>query len=172
MVEDFKTYIETHRDEITALQIFYSQPFRRRELTYKMVKELLERLKTDKPALAPLLIWQAYEKLDQVQESSPLNELTALVALIRRVMGIDSVLTPYDKTVDKNFKDWIFKKHSGAGEKYTEEQMAWLRMMKEHIASSFHLDVKTLTLPPLMVREGGVNCGSCSEIRSKQLLEN
>jgi len=148
LVEDFKTYIETHRDEITALQIFYSQPYRRRELTYKMVKELLERLKTDKPALAPLLIWQAYEKLDQVQESSPLNELTALVALIRRVTGIDSVLTPYDKTVDKNFKEWIFKKHSGAGEKYTEEQMAWLRMMKEHIASSFHLEVEDFDFAP------------------------
>jgi type I restriction enzyme R subunit len=148
LVEDFKTYIETHRDEITALQIFYSQPYRRRELTYRMVKELLERLNTDKPTLAPLLIWQAYEKLDQVQESSPLNELTALVALIRRVMGIDSVLTPYDKTVDKNFKDWVFKKHSGAGEKYTEEQMAWLRMMKEHIASSFHMEAEDLDFAP------------------------
>ena len=36
------------------------------------------------------------------------NELIALVSLIRRVVGIDSTLTSYDKTVDANFKKWIF----------------------------------------------------------------
>ena len=35
LIADFKTWIEQHKNEITALQIFYSQPFRRRELTYK-----------------------------------------------------------------------------------------------------------------------------------------
>jgi len=33
IVADFTTWIEQHKNEITALQIFYSQPFRRRELT-------------------------------------------------------------------------------------------------------------------------------------------
>jgi type I restriction enzyme, R subunit len=32
-----------------ALQIFYNQPFRRRELTYSMIKEVLEKLQNDKP---------------------------------------------------------------------------------------------------------------------------
>jgi type I restriction enzyme R subunit len=142
VVDDFKAFLERHKDEITALRIFYNQPYNRRELTYKMIKEVLEVLKAEKPLLAPARVWQAYEQLEKVNghSQSPKNELTALVALIRRVTGIDEVLTPYDKTVDKNFKNWVFKKQAGAALKFNEEQMEWLRMIKEHIAASIHLD--------------------------------
>ncbi|HOZ80059.1 MAG TPA: hypothetical protein PLY34_18835, partial [Ferruginibacter sp.] len=34
LVKDFADWIIKHKDEITALQIFYAQPYRRRELTY------------------------------------------------------------------------------------------------------------------------------------------
>lgn len=153
LVEKFKEYIEKNKDEITALQIFYSQPYRRKELTYSMVKELLEKLKIEKPTLAPYSIWQAYEQLDNVNYGNPKNELVALVSLMRRVTGIDGALTPYDKTVDKNFQEWVFKKQAGAL-KFTAEQMKWLRMMKEHIAMSFHLDKDDLDYAPFNAKGG------------------
>lgn len=82
LVNDFTAWLQAHRDEITALQIFYNQPYRRRELTFSMIKEVLEKLKADKPALAPLRIWNAYEQIDasalSAQHSSPKNELIAL----------------------------------------------------------------------------------------------
>src|SRR3989337_2659465 len=85
---DFTAWLQAHRDEITALQIFYNQPYRRRELTFSMIRELLEKLKADKPALAPLRVWSAYEQIDasasSARQSSPKNELIALVSLIRR----------------------------------------------------------------------------------------
>ena len=112
-VQDFKAYLEAHKDEITALQIFYNQPHRRKDLTYAMIRELLERLKLDKPTLAPLRIWKAYERLDKVSGGNPVNELVALVSLLRRITGIDATLTPYDKTVDKNFQAWVFQKQAG-----------------------------------------------------------
>ncbi|XQF89916.1 type I restriction-modification enzyme R subunit C-terminal domain-containing protein [Pseudoalteromonas espejiana] len=62
--KDFVEYLEQNKDEITALEIFYDQPHRRREITFDMVKEVLEKLKSDKPKLAPLNIWQAYELLE------------------------------------------------------------------------------------------------------------
>ncbi|MCL4517451.1 MAG: DEAD/DEAH box helicase family protein [Firmicutes bacterium] len=154
IVRDFKEYLETHKDEITALRIFYNQPYNRRGLTFKMIKEVLEKLKADRPNLAPLRVWQAYEQLEKVDGKSPKNELVALVSLIRKVTGIDKVLTAYDKTVDKNFQDWVFKKHSGAGLKFSEEQMEWLRMIKEHIATSFHLDRDDLGLAPFDAKGG------------------
>lgn len=40
-----------------------SQPYRRRELTYSMIKEVLEKLQNEKPALTPIHLWQAYEAL-------------------------------------------------------------------------------------------------------------
>ena len=65
MAQDFQSYLETHRDQIEALAIFYSQPHRRRELTYKMILEVFDRLKSDKPRLAPWRVWHAYTLLDE-----------------------------------------------------------------------------------------------------------
>jgi type I restriction enzyme R subunit len=163
LVADFKAWIENHKDEYVALQIFYSQPYRRRELTYAMIKELLEQLTQDNPTLAPMRVWRAYEQLDssalpQAQGAAPIgspkNELVALVSLIRRAIGIDAVLTPYDKTVDKNFADWVWKKQQGAGPKFNEAQMEWLHMMKDHIAASIHLDVDDLDYTPFDAHGG------------------
>ncbi|MBV6467969.1 MAG: hypothetical protein PGMFKBFP_03342 [Anaerolineales bacterium] len=146
LVRDFKTWIEQHKDEIIALQIFYAQPYRRRELTYAMMKDVLERLKAEKPVLAPMQVWRAYEQLEKTN-GSPRNELIALVSLIRKVSGVDKTLMAYDKTVDKNFQNWVFKKQAGAL-KFTEEQMQWLRMIKDHIATSIHLDADDLDYTP------------------------
>ncbi|MCB9269965.1 MAG: DEAD/DEAH box helicase family protein [Lewinellaceae bacterium] len=154
VVKNFKEYIEANKDEITALGIFYDQPYRRRELTFRMIKEVLDKLKLEKPVLAPQYVWEAYTQLEEVKSNSPKSDLVALVSLIRRVAGIDLELTLYSKTVDKNFQEWIFRRHSGAGEKFTEEQMAWLRMLKEHIATSFHVDVDDLDYTPFDAQGG------------------
>ncbi len=153
LINDFKAYIEEHKDEIVALSWFYAQPYQRKSLTFAMVRALLEKMKADKPALAPLRLWQAYEQIDKVTGKKPINELTALVSLIRRVIGIDEKLTPYSKTVDKRFQDWVFKKQAGPT-KFTEEQMNWLRMMKAHIATSFHLDKDDLDYSPFDSKGG------------------
>lgn len=153
-ITDFKAWIESNKDEITALQIFYAQDYRRREFSYKMIKDLCEKLKTEKPLLAPLSVWRAYEQLEKTNGSAK-NELIALVSLIRRVSGIDTTLTAYDKTVDKNFQDWVFKKQAG-NLKFTDAQMQWLRMMKEYVANSFHIDRDDFDLSPFNA-EGGLS---------------
>jgi type I restriction enzyme R subunit len=154
-ITDFKNWIESHKDEITALQIFYYQDYRHRTFTYKMIKDLSEKLKTEKPLLAPLTVWRAYEQLEKTNGSTK-SELIALVSLIRRVSGIDATLTAYDKTVDKNFQDWIFKKNAGQHNAFTEAQMQWLRMMKDYVANSFHIDRDDFDLSPFNA-EGGLS---------------
>jgi type I restriction enzyme R subunit len=154
MVSEFQNWLENNKDELVALQIFYNQPYRRRELTYNMIKEVLEKLQQEKPLLAPLQVWRAFEALEQ-SNGSYINELTAIVSLIRKTCGLDNELTSYDKIVDKNFKDWVWNRHSGAGEKFTEEQMEWLRMIKEHITSSFHIEKDDFDYNPFN-KEGGL----------------
>jgi type I restriction enzyme R subunit len=153
VVQDFAAYIEANKDEITALSLFYGQPYQRRELTFKMIKEVLEKLKLDKPMLAPVYVWEAYAQLEGIRVDSPKNELVALVSLIRRVTGCDQSLTAYDKTVDKNFQTWVFGKQAGAL-KFTEDQMSWLRMLKDHVVMSFHVELDDLDYTPFD-REGG-----------------
>jgi len=152
LIKTFAEWIAKHKDEITALQIFYSQPYRRRELTYKMIRELVDAIVADKPTLAPLNVWHAYELLESVS-GQPRNELVALVSLIRKVAGIDATLTSYDKTVDKNFQNWVFKKQAGTL-KFNEEQMLWLRMIKDHVAASVSFSVDDLDYTPFDAQGG------------------
>ena len=48
-----------------------------------MIKEVMNKLKRDKPLLAPVKIWKAYSTLEKYRGGEPLNELNTLVALIK-----------------------------------------------------------------------------------------
>ncbi len=165
-ISNFTAWIEAYKDEITALQIFYGQPYQRRELTYKMIKDLYEKITIEQPLLTPMNVWRAYEQMDlrasvennvslSLSKTSAKNELIALVSLIRRVSGIDNILTSFDKTVDKNFQTWVFKKQAGTTTKFTEEQMQWLRMLKDYVANSFHVEKEDFELDPFN-KNGGL----------------
>ncbi|PWN06859.1 DEAD/DEAH box helicase family protein [Rhodohalobacter mucosus] len=153
LVAGFREFLEEHKDEITALSIFYNQPHRRREVTYRMIRDVLEVLKREKPQLAPLNVWQAWQAVEKVNGNSPKNELIALVSLIRRVTEIDDELTPYDAIVNRNFQDWVFGKQAG-NLKFNEEQMNWLRMIKDHIATSVHFNKEDLNMAPFDAKGG------------------
>jgi len=153
IVAGFREWIAEHKDEIIALQLFYGQPWRRRELTFHMIRDLVERIKLEKPALAPLAVWRAYEQLERVS-GQPRNEMVALVALIRRVIGIDGSLTAFDQTVDRNFKEWLFRKQAGSAPKFSKEQMEWLYMLKEQIATSVHVALDDLDYTPFDAQGG------------------
>jgi len=43
-------------------------------------------------------------------------------------------LSTFDDTVRRNFQNWVMKHHSGGTEKFNEEQMDWLRMIRDHVA--------------------------------------
>jgi type I restriction enzyme R subunit len=155
MVEEFKAFIEKNRNTITALSIFYDQPWRRRELTYQMIRELCDVIRSSKPNLMPFTVWQAYERLEKVAGKRPENELVALVSLVRRVLNIDGVLTPYDGTVNRNFQSWVMNRHKGNAPKFSDEQMNWLRMIKDHIATSMHMERDDFDYSPF-AEQGGL----------------
>ena len=148
IVKDFNEYLELHKDEIKALSIFYNQPYNRREITFKMIKDVFDKLVLEQPLLAPDYVWNAYAALEDVKSEQPKDELTALVSLIRRACGIDSKLRAFDKTIDENFKKWIFKQNAGLHNRFSGEQMDWLRMIKDHVVSSYHIELDDLDYTP------------------------
>jgi len=158
-IRDFTEYLEKNRNEIMALNIFYNQPYNRRNITFKMIKEVMEKIKLEKPLLAPDYVWNAYMTIENsLRQSSvnskvsgkqkPKDDLTALVSLIRHACGIDSELRPYDKTINENFQNWIFKQNAGQHNRFTQEQMDWLRMIKDHVVSSYHIEIEDLDYTP------------------------
>lgn len=185
-IKSFTEYLEQHKDEIMALSIFYNQPYRRRELTLQMAQELLEKIKQDKPLLAPSYVWDAYcavastssktvastgsatrsampelveGRADTKRSSNkipkkPISELTALVSLVRHACGIDKTLAAFDSVIDKNFNAWLFRQHTGNRNRFTQEQIDWLRMIKDHIISSYHLDLDDLDYTPFDAQGG------------------
>lgn len=154
LVQDFQEYLEANRDIIEALTIFYSQPARRREITYDMIKQVMDKLRGDKPKLAPLRVWRAYAVLDEYKGENPATELTALVSLIRRACGIDKSVSRYSETVRRNFQNWIMKHHSGGQQKFNKEQMEWLHMIRDHIINSFHIEKNDLETAPFDANGG------------------
>jgi type I restriction enzyme R subunit len=154
MVQDFESYCQENRDEIEALTIFYNTPHRRQNVTYAMIKQLMDKIRDDKPVLAPVRVWQAYAHLDEVKSQNPVSELTALIALIRRACGIDKTIARHSDIVRKNFQDWIMKHHSGGGQKFDKEQMEWLHMIRDHIINSFHIERDDLESNPFDAKGG------------------
>jgi type I restriction enzyme R subunit len=148
VVKDFTEYLELHKDEIKALSIFYNQPYNRRSITFKMIKEVMEKMRLEKPILAPDYVWNAYAALEEVKSKQPKDELTALVSLIRRACGIDNELNAFDSTIETNFNRWIFKQHTGQHNRFTTEQLSWLRLIKDHVVSSYHIEVDDLDYTP------------------------
>ncbi len=147
LTQDFAEWIRSNKDEITALQIFYNQPYQRQALSLAMIKELAAAIKKAKPKLAFSHIWQAYARLDNVSEQVE-SELTALVSLVRRVIGIDDKITPFAKTVRKNFQTWTFEHNARADKPLTEAQMQWLTMIRDHIITSFAIEENDFELTP------------------------
>ena len=67
------------------------------------------------------------------------RQLTDLVSLVRFALGLDGAaaeLKPFADEVDKRFQAWIFRHNAQRGTAFTPEQTDWLRLMKDHIASS------------------------------------
>ena len=155
LVKDFETWMKNNKNEIEALKIFYGEPYRRRDLTFRMIEEVYEILIRENRMYDPMNLWRAYEKTENLGKvkGNPLDKLSAIVAIIRKVTGVDKELTSYDVVINKNFQDWVFKKQAGPV-KFNEEQMEWLRMIKDYIASSFHIEKEDFDLTPFNSKGG------------------
>ncbi|PJK07457.1 hypothetical protein CO608_09885 [Lysobacteraceae bacterium NML08-0793] len=83
-------------------------------------------------------LWSSYARVKshQVKGVSSQRQLTDLIALLRFALGLDAELKPFADEVDKRFQSWVFRHNAQRRTAFTDEQMTWLRLMKNHIASS------------------------------------
>ena len=133
-VESFRQFIETHRDEITALQMIYGRPYAQRRLTYEQVKELAGRLAQAQPNWTTESLCWAYAQLekDKVSGAAAQRVLTDLVSLVRHAVQLDDELVPYPRVVEQRYESWLAEQET-AGRKFTGTQCWWLDGIAEHI---------------------------------------
>ncbi len=141
-VQKFEDYLRQHRDEIAALGFFYDQPYARRALTLEMIENLHDQLSRPPLMLTSEKLWSAYARVreDKVRGASLRRQLVDVLSLLRFALGLDAELAPFADHVDKKFADWVWRHNSQRTTAFTPEQMDWLRLMKDHIATSLRIE--------------------------------
>lgn len=153
VISGFRTFIEENKDEIVALRIIYDAAYKDRPMVIEKLKELYEKLKSQGITIERLWDCYAIKQPDKVRRST-MAQITDLISMIRFEMGYADTLVPFADKVNYNFMQWTFKKNAGHIQ-FTEEQMEWLRLIKDHIAASLSILPEDLDLTPFD-RKGGL----------------
>jgi type I restriction enzyme R subunit len=134
LVASFEAFLAEHRDEITALQIIYNQPYGQRALTFEQVRELAETLERPPRAWTTEALWRAYAALehDRVRGVNERRVLADVVALVRHAVRMDDELEPYPERVAERYAEWL-KAQSVVERRFTAEQRWWLDKIAEHV---------------------------------------
>ena len=152
-VDDFRQFIEDHKDEITALQILYSHPYQRR-VTFRDIRELANAIGRPPHQWTPEGLWTAYRALDEsTVHGSGQRTLTDLVSLVRYALGEDGELIPYPQKVNDRFTAWLAQQKQ-AGAKFSDEQLHWLEEIRDHVAASMGITSDDLDYTPFVERGG------------------
>ena len=152
-VESWKQYIEDNRDEITALNVLYSQPYGG-GLTYDDVRELVNAIGRPPHRWTPDILWQAYETLDQSKVRGSAHRVaTDLVSLVRYALGNTDELVAYPDLVNERFTIWLTQQQS-TGTTFTPDQLTYLTLIKDRLATSLHITLPDLQSPPFSAHGG------------------
>lgn len=153
VIRTFRQFIEENKDEILALRILYDQRYQDRPMAIAQLKALYEKLKAK--GVTKDRLWDCYAiKQPEKVKRGTMVQLADLISLIRFEMGAAEALVPFVERVNSNFQQWSFRRNAGAVH-FTDEQMEWLRLIKDHIAASLSVEPEDLDLSPFD-RNGGL----------------
>lgn len=128
------------------------QAYKDRPMVIEGLKALYEKLKAKGITLERL--WESYAvKKPERVKTGTMAQLTDLISIIRFEMGYTENLLPFADRVNYNFMQWTLRKNAGAVH-FSEEQMEWLRLIKEHIITSLSIEPSDLDLTPFDRRGG------------------
>jgi type I restriction enzyme R subunit len=170
LVDSFEKFIADNKDEITALQVLYSRPYRER-LRYEDIAELAERVQAPPRSWTPQRLWQAYEKLaaDRVRGSGGAL-LTDLVSLVRFALHHEGELVPYADQVEARFAAWLVQQET-RGRRFTDEQRQWLVLIRDHIAANLGVAMEDFDYPPFAERGGRGRAVQVFGTETEQVLD-
>ena len=153
VIASFREFINENKNEIIALRIIYDQNYKDRPMAIEALRGLYEKLMAKGVTLERLWDCYAIKKPEKVKRGT-VAKLADLVSIIRFEMGYADNLTPFADRVNYNFMHWTLRCNAGAVH-FTDEQMEWLRLVKDHIAVSLSIEPSDLDLNPFD-RKGGL----------------
>lgn len=153
MLASFRNFIEANKDEIEALQVLYSVPYRA-GLKFRHVRELAAKLNQ-----APFFVdpnrpeslgrlWQAFEVVEPGQvRGQGGRQLVDVIAMVRHAIDPGTPLLPVGLTVESRYQQWMSEKQA-SGVTFTADQQKWLDAIKDHIAASLNIEQDDLEEVP------------------------
>jgi type I restriction enzyme R subunit len=170
VVTSFKAFIEEHKDEIEAIRILYSRPYRA-GLRYGQITDLARQLNVppfyvsrDKPETVGRL-WEAFEKTEPGRVQGKGQKLVDLIQMIKHAIGEPTPLVPFAEVVEERYAAWLAEKAKG-GVTFAPQQRKWLDAIKDHIAASLAIDAEALEDVPFK-QMGGL--GAAYEVFGESL---
>ncbi|MDD4156486.1 MAG: type I restriction-modification enzyme R subunit C-terminal domain-containing protein [Candidatus Cloacimonetes bacterium] len=155
IIKSFGDFIDSNKNEIEALSIIYNQKYKNKKLTSKMIKELYDIISKPPHNFTISKLWNCYYIRDNEKINKPMEyQLMDIISVIKYELGQSDILNPFSNDVKLRFKDWIFKRNSTQGYRFTEEQVAWLQMIRDHITVSLSIEEDDLDLAPFNNKGG------------------
>ncbi len=137
ILQDFRAFLDDHRDQIEAIQILYSRPYRA-GLRYRQVKELAAALQRPPLMLsAPQQqLWKLFEAVEPERVRGKGGKaLVDLIAIVRHALHPDEPLVPVAEVIEARYQEWLSEKAP-----FLPDQQAWLDAIKNHIATSLSIE--------------------------------
>ncbi len=144
IVQDFQAFLDTHRDEITALQILFNIPYGR--LQWHDLKELADYLKSS--GLAHEKVWAAYARLEGLSVRSTTRLLTDLISLVRHAVDPQQALIPFSDLVRVRYEQWL------ANQTFSPDQQRWLDLIADYIGVNLSIEPDDLNTGEFYNRGG------------------
>jgi len=155
IIYKFTGFINSHKKNLPALKIICNGTNGQRHLSFADIKSISRELRKPPYEISPDEIWNAYYRMDssRVRPLGTHRNPTNLISLTQFAIGKIDTLVPYSDKVNIKFDEWLDLNRKN-GKTFTEEELEWLNMMKNFIASFLEINMVSFNQPPF-VNKGG-----------------
>ncbi len=167
-VRSFRDYIAEHRAaRLKRFQILYSAVPTNSASPSRCSRSWKRNCERVHAAWTEDRLWDAFAVTapGKVKGRSQAGRFADLVALVRFALEQQPVLAPFADSVSERFNEWLMDKDK-AGTVFTPEQLAWLNLMRDQIATSLSIEPDDLDLSPFNQRGG---LGKAHQLFGEQL---
>jgi type I restriction enzyme R subunit len=88
-----------------------------------------------------------------VRGASGQRLLTDIVSLVKFALREEHTLRPYTDTVNERFDNWLARQ-STMGRQFAEEQIHWLELIRDHVATSLSIEQDDFEFAPFNQKGG------------------
>jgi type I restriction enzyme R subunit len=155
VTERFRGFLDAKQNELAALSILYGRPKAGERLTYAMLQDLRATMARPPWELKDATVWACYRRLHAGQTRPATGLLTDLVSLVRYAIGARAELEPLATDVNRRFELWLGREKR-AGRDYSEDQLSWLRLMRDWVAGNVEVTMQDLREISDFTAKGGV----------------